>query len=221
MRETLQLETFSSHKWFWAGFLLTRTEERAHYLDYFHGALYISPNSVHIADDGWVWHPAGIPTAWSLQRWMSENVWESEDGPTRKTICQREYYWDHALTCVDDNRIAIGGIGEDDEYMIDGVHIFDISLVGMPDDRSRSDWNWPQELAAFAGPAGHFLSDGQSLFSSDLGGFSRWDLKDGSRTGFLEGFRPQHYHRGAREFAHVVDSTLVRGQWLDKPSVPR
>jgi hypothetical protein len=50
-----------------------RGEDRpAHYLDYFHGALHISPNSVRIVDDGWVWHPVGIPTTWSLEQWASE-----------------------------------------------------------------------------------------------------------------------------------------------------
>ena len=32
-----------------------------HYLDYFHGALYLSPKGTRILDDGWVWHPVGIP----------------------------------------------------------------------------------------------------------------------------------------------------------------
>jgi hypothetical protein len=50
-------------------------EERPeHYLDYFHGALYLSPSGAHILDDGWVWHPVGVPTVWSLNRWMSQNV---------------------------------------------------------------------------------------------------------------------------------------------------
>ena len=48
-----------------------------HYLDYFHGALYLSPDGTRILDDGWVWHPVGIPVVWSVDRWLSENVWES------------------------------------------------------------------------------------------------------------------------------------------------
>ena len=50
-----------------------------HYLDYFHGALYLSPDGAWIADDGWAWHPTGAVNWWSLTRWLSENVWESED----------------------------------------------------------------------------------------------------------------------------------------------
>jgi len=181
-----------------------------HYLDYFHGALHISPNSVRIADDGWMWQPFGIPTTWSLERWISDNVWESEDGPSRKAICARGYYWDHAFTWLDDNRIAIGGLGEDEEDLIDGARIFDISLSGSAGPRYRADWPWPRELTAFAGPAGSFFSEGQFLFSSDQTGLSRWDLKSGARTGYLQGFKPTHHHRGAHELAQVVDDALVR-----------
>lgn len=166
-----------------------RGEDRpAHYLDYFHGALHISPNSINIADDGWIWHPVGVPTTWNLSRWVFENVWESEDGPSRKPICARDYYWDYALAWLDDNRIAIGGLGEDDAYMIDGARIFDISVPGSAGSGCRQDWPWPRELTAFAGPSGSFFSDGKSLFSSDETGLSRWKIRDGCRTGFLQGF---------------------------------
>ncbi len=47
-------------------------EPAEHYLDYFHGALYVNPTSTHIADDGWVWHPVGMPTTWCLERWFSD-----------------------------------------------------------------------------------------------------------------------------------------------------
>ena len=122
----------------------------------------------------------------------------------------RHYYWDHALTWVDDNRIAIGGLGDDDKDMIDGVSIFEVSLSGNGGVRWRSDRPWPRELTAFAGPAGSFFSDGQWLFSSDQSGLSRWDLNDGVRTGYLQGFAPTHHHSGARELMQIVDDTLVR-----------
>ena len=181
-----------------------------HYLDYFHGALHISPNSVCIADDGWVWHPVGIPTTWRLGPWICKNVWESEDGSTRKTICARDYYWDHALTWLDDDRIAIGGLGDDDKEMIDGARIFDISLPGSGGKRWRADGPWPRELPGFVGPSGSFFSDGHWLYSSDQNGLSRWDFNDGSRTGHFQEFKPTHYHKGVRELVQVVDDALVR-----------
>ena len=188
----------------------TGEDRPLHYLDYFHGALHVSPNSVRILDDGWVWHPVGIPIAWSLEPWISENVWESEDGPSRRFICSRLYYWDHAMTWLDDQRVAIGGLSEDDAYMVDGVRIFDITVPGEPDPGCRADRSGPRELNAFAGPTGTFFSDGHLLFSSDPHGLSRWDLSHGSRTGFLSGFSPTHHHRMAGELVQIVDGTLIQ-----------
>jgi hypothetical protein len=181
----------------------------AHYLDYFHGAIQLSPSHARIVDDGWVWHPVGVPTTWEVESWI-HNVWESEDGPTRQSLCARDGYWDHALTWLDDARIAIGGLGDDHADVIDGVRILDVSEPGERDQRFGSSLPGARELAAFAGPAGSFFSDGRCLFSSDRSGLARWDLHDGSRTGFLQGFQPTHHHRGARELVQVVDGALVR-----------
>jgi hypothetical protein len=181
-----------------------------HYLDYFHGALYVNPRATQIIDDGWVWHPVGIPTTWSLDRWFSENVWESEDGSTRKDVCARDYYWDHSITWFDDSRVAIGGIGDDDMEMIEGARIFDITASGESSPRWRSDWRWAREVTAFPGPAGEFFSDGTSLFSSCESGLSRWSIEDGARTGHLPGFYPTHHHRGAGELVQLKESFLRR-----------
>lgn len=186
-------------------------EERPeHYLDYFHGALYLNPNGTRILDDGWVWHPVGIPTVWSLDRWISDNVWESEDGPTRKRLCARDYYWNSAVSWLDESRVAIGGIGDDDIEMIAGARIFDVSSPGSPSGRLRADVQGAHEVTAFPGPAGVFFSDGTWLFSSDETGLARWDPKDGSQTGRLEGFHPTHHHRSAGELAQLIDGILVR-----------
>jgi hypothetical protein len=157
-------------------------EERPpHYLDYFHGALYASPGNTRILDDGWVWHPMGIPVVWNLDSWISDNPWESEDGPTRKEICAREY-WDDAMTWLSEEKVAISGIGDDDIELIDGARIFDITSVGKTGDRRHSDWNWAREITVFPGPAGKFFSDGKRLYSSDETGLSRWDPQNGART---------------------------------------
>ena len=164
-----------------------------HHLDYFHGALYVSPQSTRILDDGWVWHPMGIPAVWSLEPWLSDNEWESEDGPTRTNLCARAYYWDKGMAWLDDSRIAIAGIGDDDEDMIEGARVFDATA---------------REITSFAGPAGLFFSDGVSLFSSDESGLSRWDVMDGVRTGQLKDFQPTHHHRGANELAQLKEGVL-------------
>jgi hypothetical protein len=186
-------------------------EERpAHDLDYFHGALHVSPNDIHILDDGWVWHPVGIPTSWELRPWLDGNVWESEDGPTRKQICGRGYYWDQAMVWLDDSRLAIGGLGDDDEYMVAGARIFDLTATEKRTDRLSYDPRQPREVIAFAGPTGLFFSEEGVLFSADETGLSRWDVSQGSRTGHLEGFCPTHHHQGAHELVQVVEGNLVR-----------
>jgi hypothetical protein len=102
------------------------------------------------------------------------------------------------------------------EYMIDGVRIFDISSTGNPGARWRSDYPWAKGLTAFAGPAGSFFSDGKFLYSSDNEGFYRWDLDDGARTGYLQGFIPTHHHSGAYELVQLVDNDLVRWKINDR-----
>jgi hypothetical protein len=179
-----------------------------HYLDFFHGALYASPSGTYIVDDGWVWHPVGVLAFWNIEKWISENVWESEDGPTKKHLCARDYHWGDAVVWINESIVAIGGLGDDDIDIVSGARIFNIALESNVGDRYRG--NRAREVNEFAGPAGFFFSDGVSLFSSDENGLSRWDITDGSRTGQVPSFRPTHHHRGAREFVQLDNLTLRR-----------
>ncbi len=107
-----------------------RGEDRpAHYLDYFHGRLVLSPDGRRIVDDGWVWHPFGIPDVWDIQAWLDNNVWESEDGPSKLSLASRAYYWDHALCWLGSKHVALGGIGDDDDYIFDGVRLFAVDEI--------------------------------------------------------------------------------------------
>ncbi len=182
-------------------------EEPAHYLDYFHGALYVNPGGTRVAVDGWVWHPVGVVTTWSLAAW-SDNPWESEDGTTKLDVCFRNYYWNHTMTWLDDDRLVVGGIGDDEDLMIDGARVFDVTQVDGVDDMSTADT--AREVTAFAGPGGTFLSDGVALFATDETGLSRWDPADGARTGQLAGFCPTQRHGGSGELAQLVDGRLLR-----------
>jgi hypothetical protein len=190
-------------------------EERpAHYLDYFHGALYLSPKGTHILDDGWVWHPVGIPVIWNIDRWLSENTWESEDGPTRRDVCARDYYWDHGIAWLDEETVVIGGIGDKDTEMIDGARILDVTSTGSAGRRRRFDWSWAREVIAFAGPAGKFFAAGKWLYSAAEDGLSRWDLETGTRTGHIANFHPTHQHLGVGKLVQLADGNLV--QWSTK-----
>lgn len=185
-----------------------------HYLDYFHGALHISPNAVHLANDGWVWHPAGVPMTWKVEPWLTDNVWESEDGPSLQSICCRDY-WDRSMAWLDDDRIAIAGLGDEDEGIIDGARIFDFSRPPHSVVDQYGNTVDSCELNAFPGPAGLFLAIKGSLFSSDPTGLSRWDVGEGVRTGHLPGFSPTCYHKGTDELLQPLDGTLVLGKFCD------
>lgn len=174
-------------------------------LDYFHGALYVSPLGQRILSDGWVWHPTGIPRAWDLQHWCHRNVWESESGPSLRRVAFRDYYWGKAYCWLDEARVAVGGIGDDDVRIVPGARIFDASAPENP----------CLELKAFAGPAGQFFADRGLLYSTEPGGLSRWDVGTGCRTGLLEGFAPSQFHRGVREFAALEGRELVRCRLVD------
>jgi hypothetical protein len=157
-----------------------------HYLDYFHGGLSVSPGQEWIADNGWVWHPEGHVIIWNLRHWIRENVWESEDGPSRKTLCQRHYYWDGPLCWIDSHTLAVWGYGDDEEWLIPAVRLFNVTSG--------------EELPWFAGPEGPLIFD-EYLFSlSQQHGVSIWDVTTGERVLLDNDFRPTHYHRGAKQF---------------------
>ncbi|MFG0317530.1 MAG: hypothetical protein ACF8XB_09665, partial [Planctomycetota bacterium JB042] len=108
-----------------------RGEDRPpHYLDSFHGALRVNPSGTRAAVDGWIWHPVGVIRTWSLAAWVG-NVWESEDGPSKLNVCFREHYWDHAMTWLDDDLLVVGGIGDDEDWIVAGARVFDVTRRSM------------------------------------------------------------------------------------------
>jgi len=171
-------------------------ERPDHYLDYFHGGLHLSPTGRRVADDGWVWHPVGVPSAWELRRWLDGNVWESEDGETRVNLCYREYHWNIPMCWIGDDLLAVSGIGDDDLAILPGARIFDVTA--------------DVELIAFPGPRGQFFAAGRRLYAADPDGLTVWDPFTGHRTGTVPGFVPTHHHPGAGELAAVADGRLRR-----------
>lgn len=61
-------------------------------------------------------------SVWNLQKWALENVWESEEGDSMSYISARNYHWDYASTWIDDERIAIAGIGNDAQQIPFAAH---------------------------------------------------------------------------------------------------
>jgi hypothetical protein len=161
----------------------------------FHGELHVSPDGRWLADDGWVWAPAGIPLVWDLRQWLGGNVWESDDGPSRRSLCQRDYFWNEPMCWVGDNLLVISGLGRDDETILPGVRIFDAGS-GM-------------ELHSFAGPSGALFSAGRRLYAAGADGLTIWDPFTGERTGTVPGFVPSHHHRDAGVLATIRDGQLL------------
>jgi hypothetical protein len=164
-----------------------RGERSAHYLDYFHCSLAVSPHHHRIADAGWVWAPMGVVVAWSLDDWLDINVWESEDGPSRSSFCARDYHWNGPMCWLDDRRLAVWGYGADDEWLVAGVVIVDATTG------AQERW--------FAGPpSGQLVHDG-NLFAIEPGRVSVWNVAAGARL--LEAAMPgqPRYHAGAKCFA--------------------
>jgi hypothetical protein len=172
-----------------------------HYLDYFHGALCPSPGGRWIADDGWAWHPVGIPVLWGVPAWL-DNPYESEDGPSRRELCLREYHWDTPMCWIDEHRLAVSGLGDDGGWMLPGVRLFEPATG--------------REVATFAGPSGPLHCNGHRLYSSGEDGLEIWDPDSGERTGRVPGFRPTRYHPGSGELAALHESSFER--W--RPPLP-
>lgn len=138
-----------------------------HYLDYFQGGLAVSRDGRWVVDDGWIWHPVGAPSVWRLDHWIDGNPWESEDGPSRRDLCHRDYHWDVPICWLDGEEVAVSGIGDDDQWMVPGVRIFEASTG--------------TELRAFAGPSGSLAYDGRLYAYSRDSGTTVWDASTGER----------------------------------------
>ena len=167
-----------------------------HYLDYFHCSLAVSPDAQWIVDAGWAWTPAGIPRAWSLPRWVTDNVWESEDGSSLKSLTQRwsyyNYDWDLPMCWLDNEHIAIWGYG-----IYDAV----LSAAVIYNARTGAEVRW------FPGPSGAFIFDTYLFTLSPQEGLTGWDVTQGERVLSAPHFHPTHYHPGAKQFLQINDTT--------------
>jgi hypothetical protein len=157
-----------------------------HYLDYFHCGLAVSPDQRHIADNGWVWHPVGIVAAWSIDRWLDDNAWESEDGPSKRGLCWRDYHWDGPVCWLDGDRLAVWGYGADDQWLLPAVRIFDV--------RSGTEERW------FPGPRGPLFFDRLLVSVDEQQGASVWSVERGARLLRDRRALPARYHPTAKAF---------------------
>nr|BDT32352.1 WD40 repeat domain-containing protein [Myxococcus sp. MH1] len=170
---------------------------RAHELDYFHCGLTVSPNDEWLVDDGWVWHPVGILTSLSLRRWVRENVWESEDGPSQRRLREVPYYWDGPRCFVGPRILATWGFGGDVDKLIDAALFHDVSTGKL--------------LRWFPGPRGAFECDGNLLLASAADtGTAVWDIETGEKLHEDATLKPTAWHPVARRFLTVLPQGGLR-----------
>ena len=163
-----------------------------HYLDYFHCGLVVSKDQRRIANNGWVWSPVGEVVTWSIDAWLA-NVWESEDGESRKLLVWRSYFWDGPIAWLDDTRLLIWGYGDDDETLVPAVLVYD-TVTG-----TRERW--------FAGvPSGELVVDDLLYVIGER--ITGWDVERGARVLDAEA-NAHRYHPDARVFASLVEGGAI------------
>ncbi|MFI5608221.1 hypothetical protein [Amycolatopsis sp. NPDC051903] len=159
--------------------------------DHFHGGLTPSPSGRWLVDDGWVWHPVGVPTVIDAAAWLAGDARAPRDP---QPLADRGYVWDTPMAWLGDDLLAMQKPGPDDGETIDGVELFD------PNTR--------ESRGLFAGPDGPMWAVRNLLYVSAAGGFEVWDPADGARIAFVPGFRPAAADPRTGRFAEVRDGFL-------------
>ncbi|MFI6003672.1 hypothetical protein ACIA98_25220 [Streptomyces sp. NPDC051366] len=169
---------------------------------YFHGALHPSPAGTRIASDAWWWHPVGQTFVWTLDQWLAdgESAWTQDTGRWQLPVC--DYYWNRPVVWLDEDRLVLGGLGDDEDELVPGARVF---LLGRDHGESVL-----KEGATFGGPDGHFFAADGLLFSSSQAGLEIWDPATGARLGTLTGFRPTHHDLARAELVELSAIGLRR-----------
>lgn len=159
-----------------------------HYLDYFHGSLLPSPNGEWIADNGWVWHPMGIVRTWSVERWLNDNPWESEDGPTAKGLTYQDN-WDDPICWIDQRTLgAWTSVETSDEHEKLVFGFFDVESG--------------EQKKVLDIPKGRIFVEGTHLFVSKTPykGVAIWEIESGKNLENDVRVNAVKYHQGAKQF---------------------
>jgi hypothetical protein len=176
----------------------------AHYLDYFHGPLAVSPGGLRVANGGWVWHPVGVVRTWSLTAWLEANPFESEDGPSACNLLCRED-WNLPMVWLDDDHLAVTGLagwnGEEFEETGGGpgVRVMDVRQPDRDGDRLLPMTSAPERL----------LSDGSVLVTVDAEGTTVRDPGSGDLRRHRPGLRATHLDPVRRELVEARGDRIV------------
>lgn len=186
----------------------TQTSERPlHYLDYFHGQLRPSPDGSRMFDDGWVWHPVGIPRVWSITDWLSSNPWETEDGASIVDLTMRDD-WNTPACWLSERHIALCGLADwdKDEFAEtgqgSGVQIFDVTETN----QSR-DGRWPMETDAKY--VLDLFSDGTFLYVAADTGTTVWDIVSRAQITGLPGFTARLHDLARKTLVTIGPNSII------------
>ncbi|MEU8929793.1 hypothetical protein AB0D30_07890 [Streptomyces sp. NPDC048409] len=167
----------------------------------FHGALHPSPGGGRVVSDGWHWHPYGTVVAWNLRAWLAglESAWPAAVGWAQLDGCRA--HWNRPVTWLDENRLAVGGLGGTEDLLVDGVTVYEFL-----------DQDGGHRVAQrFRGPGGRLFAVDGLLLSAGETGTEIWDPVAGARIGAVPGFRPTHRHPGTGELLELhADSGELR-----------
>ncbi|MEU0792737.1 hypothetical protein ABZ342_21915 [Amycolatopsis sp. NPDC005961] len=162
-----------------------------HYLDYFQGALHVSPSERSLVVDGWAWHPVGMPTVVDVEAWLGGDIHAAERG---RTITPGRDDWDQPIAWLDDTTVAVQRMGVSSDEMLDGVELYDAGTG--------------RRTGMFAGPTGPMWGHRGLLHVAAEAGFEVWDPAAGARIGFAEGFRPTAHDPATGAFAELRNDQL-------------
>jgi len=165
-------------------------EGAEHYLDYFHGALTVSPTDAWLLDDGWVWHPISSPTVIDLVAWRGGATYAAE----RDQHLTYRDVWSQPAAWVSDCIVALQGIGLAEEPVVEGVQLYDAAsreLIGM-----------------IFGPKGPMWGVDGRLAVAAESGLEFWDPAEQARVGMVPDFRPTAYNAQTRSFATLQAGVL-------------
>lgn len=93
----------------------------------FHGGLHPSPGGRRVVPNGWHWYPYGTVVAWNLRAWLTglESAWPAAVGWAQLDGCRA--HWNRPVTWLDENRLAVGGLGAAEDLLADGVTVYEFS----------------------------------------------------------------------------------------------
>lgn len=184
-----------------------------HCLDYFHGALHVSPNAESIFDDGWVWSPVAMPCVWSLTHWLKHNPFESEDGKSLQRLCIRDY-WGAPVCWLDDQHIAIWliQIWDEDEFEVKpipenqaGIHILSMHNTMWDQDYVARYWEMPQQTQEIFNM---YVDDAKLLLVGNEN-ISCYDIKTRQLIQQIPNTLPNKHHINRRSLWAWQRNTLI------------